>query len=81
MLWPQQQLHETQSPQLQADASSRAFWLEAYSRQQLAALPGSSDDSFGGQLVTQERLGERWGGGKGVTYCRGLVGFEDVGGV
>lgn len=59
MLWPAQQLKECQSAQLEADAGSQAYWLQQYSRDTLAQLPGSADDAFGGQTVTQERLGER----------------------
>jgi hypothetical protein len=59
MLWPAQQLQECQSAQLEADAGSQAYWLQQYSRDTLAQLPGSADDAFGGQTVTQERLGRQ----------------------
>lgn len=58
MLWPSQQLKECQNAQLEADAGSQAYWLEKYAQETLAKLPGSEQDAFGGQLVTQERLGE-----------------------
>jgi hypothetical protein len=58
MLWRAQQLKECQSSQLESDAGSQAYWLEAYSRDVLQQLPGSPDDAFGGQLATKERLGE-----------------------
>ena len=57
MLWPSQQLHECQVPQLAADAGSQAYWLEQYAWEVLGPLPGEHNDAFGGQPVTQERLG------------------------
>jgi hypothetical protein len=58
MLWPAQQLKECQNAQLQADTGSQAYWLDKYANETLVQLPGSDSDVFGGQLVTQERLGE-----------------------
>jgi hypothetical protein len=71
MLWPAQQLKECQSAQLEADAGSQAYWLDAYSRDVLQQLPGSPDDAFGGQLVTTERLGEPCEPQAALPFMRG----------
>jgi hypothetical protein len=60
MLYPEPQLQELQYNPLIADAGSQAYWLKQYSREVLAVLPGTADDAFGGQLVTQEQLGEQY---------------------
>ncbi|WIA29831.1 hypothetical protein OEZ86_012302 [Tetradesmus obliquus] len=57
MLYPKPQLQELQYNPLIGDAASQAYWWRQYSKEVLAALPGSADDPFGGQLVTQEQLG------------------------
>jgi hypothetical protein len=59
MLYPKPQLQELQYNLLIGDASSQAYWWKQYSREVLAVLPGSADDAFGGQRVTQEQLGEK----------------------
>lgn len=58
MLYLKPQLQELQYNPLIGDAASQAYWWRQYSKEVLAALPGSADDPFGGQLVTQEQLGE-----------------------
>jgi hypothetical protein len=58
MLYPEPQPQELQYNPLIADAGSQAYWWKQYSSEVLTKLPGTADDPFGGQMVTQEQLGE-----------------------
>lgn len=58
MLFNDQELQELQYAPLMSDAASQAYWMRQFSSQVLQLLPGSSGDPFGGQLVTEEMLGE-----------------------
>lgn len=58
MLYPETQLQELQYGPLIADAGGQIHWWKTYSRDVILNLPGTADDPFGGQIVTQDELGE-----------------------
>ncbi len=58
MLYPEPQLQQLQYGPLIADAGGQIHWWKTYSQDVLSKLPGTADDPFCGQLVTQQQLGK-----------------------
>lgn len=57
MLYPADELQELQYGPLISDAGGQIHWWKTYSQDILSKLPGTADDPFGGQIVSQEQLG------------------------